>query len=510
MRSGLVALAILLSGCHAAPPSPAPEPLTVTLAVRADVTEFFPNGSQNDSYTGGINTSLYEGLVGLDAQLRLRPALAERWESPDERTYVFTLRPDLRFSDGSPLRAQDVVASLQAVTERQWETRDYLRELLSVRALSEREIELHTRGVALGFLTRLPWAYVLPARAVVQTPVPVIGTGPFVVESRTVGQEFVLRRNPHYRGPQPAFERARFVVVPDPAERVKMVERGAADLADDVSPRLARHQLGRGDLRVVSGLGPQTLFLALRPDRPPFTDARVREAFDLTIDRGELIRRALDDGGVPASQLVTAGILGHNPKLAPTEVDRPRARKLLAAAGLQGGLKVRLDAPNDRYPADRAIAAEVARQLAEVGVEVQVNTTPKKRFFEQIDAGDSAFHLLGWTCLSGDAGDVLDALLHSRTADGWGLWNTLGLADLALDRLIEQSALSTTDSMRSAKLQAALARVGQLHVTLPLVTPHETFVVSNRLEWTPPLDTALRPAEMRPAGFTRAPVPEQD
>ncbi len=129
----------------------------------------------------------------------------------------------------------------------------------------------------------------------------------------------------------------------------------------------------------------------------------------------------------------------------------------------------------------------------------------KARFFAWIDAGLSHFHLLGWTCQSGDAGDILDSLLHSPTRDDWGVWNTLGLADRELDRLIELGARSTSDSERSARLRAALARVAEVRPLLPLVTPDAIFLVSSRIEWNPRLDTAFHPADMRPAGASQRP-----
>lgn len=130
-------------------------------------------------------------------------------------------------------------------------------------------------------------------------------------------------------------------------------------------------------------------------------------------------------------------------------------------------------------------------------MQVQVNALPKGRFYELIDSGGSSAHLLGWTCLSGDAGDVLESLLHSRTATGLGLWNSLGLADPELDQLIERSSLADTDGERSAALRAASVRVAGLRAALPLLQPEDIFAVSPRLAWTPPLDGALRPAELR-------------
>ena len=502
--SALAAAGLLLAACGSRPASTpstarAGDGATVTVAVAADITALFPNGGQNDVTTAAYNASIFQGLVALDPQLRLRPALAERWENPDDRTYVFTLRPDARFSDGSPVTAGDVAASLNAVHPRGWETRDYLQALDSARALDDRRVEVRTHAVSLGFLTRLPWGYVLPARVLDQRPVPALGSGPYVIEGRQPGRELVLRRNFHHAGPRPAFERARFVVIPDAARRVELVRHGQADVAAHVPPELAAQLAGPPGPRALRHTGAETLYLALRVDRPPFSDVRVREAFDLALDRAELVRRTLPGGAQAASQLVPPTILGHARDIRAPRLDRARARQLLAEAGFAAGLKLRLDGPANRYAGDLAILDELARQLATVGVRVEVNAQPKGRFYELIDSGASSAHLLGWTCLSGDAGDVLEALLHSRDASGLGLWNTLGLADAELDRLIERAGRAVSDGERGEALRAASARVAELRAVLPLLRPDEIFAVSPRLDWTPPLDGALRPAEMRPA-----------
>ena len=124
-RSGLVALAVAgLASCRPAEAPSLPAD-TLRIALRADVTGFFPGPPLlSEASTLEANRSVYESLVRFDAALRLRPGLAERWSNPDDRTYRFELRPGVRFSDGTPLTAGDVAASLEA-NRRGWVTRDY-------------------------------------------------------------------------------------------------------------------------------------------------------------------------------------------------------------------------------------------------------------------------------------------------------------------------------------------------------------------------------------------------
>jgi peptide/nickel transport system substrate-binding protein len=494
-----VVLAVLASAGFAACPSASPPSGPLRIALRADVTGFFPGPPLlNEAFSLQVNRSVYESLVRFDRELRLRPGLAERWSNPDDRTYRFRLRPAARFSDGRSLTAADVVASLEA-NRRGWVTRDYLQAVESVRALGEQEVEIRTLFPYLALLTRLPWAPVIPREAAERGLSPARGTGPYRLERWDRGRGYTLVRNPHYPGPGPAFERVVHTVVPDDAARMALVERGEADAADHV-PLDRVETLSRNPaLRVVSGAGLRVLFLGLRVDRPPFSDPRVREAIDFGLDRAELVRRALGGLAEPATQLVPSSIVGFDPALRLPRPDPGRARALLAAAGHPRGLDIRLDGPSNRYVNDVAILRELARQLGEIGVRASVNALDKNEFFPLVERGDSAMHLLGWACESGDAGDVLGALTHSATGGPLGSLNSLGLADPALDGLIGAADRARTDRERAQKLRLAVARVAGLRAALPLLVQTEAVVLSRRLAWDPPLNMALSPEDIRPA-----------
>jgi peptide/nickel transport system substrate-binding protein len=468
--------------------------------VRADVTSFFPNPpGLGDTYTRNVNASIFEGLVGRDHDLSLTPALAESWSNPDPLTYVFVLRPGLRFSDGTPLTAHDVAASIEASVRHNWDTQDFFYPMSSVRALDERRVEIRTRVVTVNFLSRLPRGFVLPGSVVDASPVPTVGTGPYRLESWQPGREIVLSENPHFRGPAPAYPRVRYVIEPDDEARVAWVARGEADAADQASPESVAALRDRPDVKVITRENPEALFLCLRMDRRPFSDARVREAVHLTIDRKELVQRALAGRAQPTAQIVPRTIVGHEPGLALPPVDRERARALLREAGYPQGFDLRLDGPNNRYVNDREIVEELSRQLREVGVRATANAIDKVDFYRLIDSGRSDAHLLGWYCHSGDAGDVLEGLLHTRAGGFLGAWNTVGLSDPELDRLIDASNQAGAKVERYRYLRQAMARVGQLRPVLPLVFPTVSFVVSSRVDWDPPLDVALRPEHVRPA-----------
>jgi peptide/nickel transport system substrate-binding protein len=499
LQSAAALGACALGACRGTPAGPPPE-RTLTVALRADLSGFYPNPpTVNESFTFEINRWVFDSLVALDPGLHLVPSLAESWHNPDERTYVFELRRGLRFSDGTPCTASDVTASLAAALRRGWATVDYLKAIEAVRALDERRVEIRAGRADPALLTRLPWGFVLPAAGVDRDPVPSVGTGPYRLDRWTPGRGFVLSRNPHYWGERPGFDRVEFRVVPDDGERVALVERGTADIADNVPLDAFDRLEKRVDLKLVIGSGHRVLFLALRVDRPPFDDPRIREAVDLSIDREAIVSRVLMGRAEPATQILPPSVVGHVPDLVPPTLDRERARRLLAAAGHPEGLAVRLDGPNNRYVRDAAILHEVARQLALVGIRAEARPMDKQEFYRLIEAGESVGHLLGWASETGDGADALDILFSPPERSSSARLNSTGLADAELGRLIDAVRSSSDLRTRASSLRRAFARLAALRPVVPLVVQTEAVVHSRRISWNAPANHALRALDLRPA-----------
>ncbi len=481
---------------------PSPEEASLTVAVRADVTGFFPNPpAKDESFTNRVNAEILEGLVRFDADGRLVPGLAERWETPNERAYVFHLRPGLRFSDGTPLTAADVAASLLANVRKGWPTAGYLRNIESVEADGPLHVTVRTRVPYPLLLYKLPWGHVLPAGSLARSPVPLVGAGPYRLASWERTRGFTLVRNERYWGPRPAIGRVRFEIVPDAEDRIARLLSGRVDVVDELPLERVDALRTEPAIRVFAAPSLRVLFLTLRVTEPPFSDPRVREAIDLALDRQEIVARAYDGKTVTASQIVPPSVVGFNPALRLPKVDRARSRALLVEAGFPDGLEVRLDGTHDRYVNDLRILGEVARQLALVDVRVTVNALDKSAFFDLIDSGRSAFHLVGWACGSGEAAEAIEALVATR-GPGLGVANSGGFSDPVLDGLLAESNGATEPAVRVDALQRALARVAGQRPVLPLLLQTEAIAVSRRIDWVPGRDFRIRVEDMRLAQRT--------
>src|SRR5262249_30022915 len=264
------------------------------------------------SFTLDVNSNVFEGLVRLDKNLNAEPAVAERWENPDERTFIFSLKKGLLFSDGSPVEAQDVVASLKAALERPFVTRDTLQAIELGEVAGPARVLIPTRFPYPVLLAHPPRGFILPAAALARTPVPPIGTGPYRIARHLPGRELLLARNGRYRGPAPAYERVRFLVKSGAKERVEALVTGDAQIAEAVPSDALERLAKTPGLAVVSRPGLRVLFLAFWLPDGLFADARVREAVDLALDRDELIRRVFGGRTVAASQLVPPAVAGYD------------------------------------------------------------------------------------------------------------------------------------------------------------------------------------------------------
>lgn len=476
---------------------------TLRVAVQADITGIYP-ALRNESYSFAVNANAFEGLTALGHGLGPQPAIADRWETPDEHTWLFHLRPGVRFSDGQLVRARDVVASVRYAASSAT-TKTLLAPVESVDGVSEESVRIRTRFPCPVLLAHLAFAMVLPEAELSGSTAPAPpGTGAYRIEDWVRGKELVLARNPHYWGPAPSFDRVRFVVAPEPGERMAALRAGRADIVDNVPVDAIGALRGSSTLRVVSRPSLRVLFLALRVDEPPFSSPLVREAVDVALDRAELVRRAMGGFGTPSAQLVPPPVLGYNPEIRLPAPDPSRARELLRAAGHPDGFSVRLDGPTDRYTAGVEIMKEVARQLGDVGIKVEIDARPKEAFFTLADSRQYKFLLYGWSCETIQAGEALDELIHSASPHEEP--NLEAFGDPRIDALIDGADQSPLISERSDFLAQALAAVAKARPVVPLVIQYESFAFSSeRVAWDPSLDMALHIADVHGAAGTTGP-----
>lgn len=479
--------AALLSACGEKT-VPSHRPLRIALYDRPRMLD--PH-QESEFVSFAVASHLYEGLTRLDADLRVQPALAERWLSPDALRWQFSLRPGVRFHDGRPLTAVDVVASIErARTHPESDWTSYLMAIEGVHAIDPATVEVVTRRPYSLLLQKLAYILIVPADAPPRIERP-IGTGPYRLVA-SAESRMVLHAFEGYWGPPPSEPIVHFEIEPSLERALGAPPDERADIVQAVGPEAAELIQRTPGFRLVTRAGVTTDYLQLRLSRPPFSDVRVRRAIHRGVDRDALVRQILGGRGRAANQLVGPAVFGHDPTVGAAPYDLAEARRLLAEAGYPNGFGVDLEFRHGRR-VDPLVA-----QLAAMGIRAR----PRPQTFAELTARMSRdeveMYYGGAMAGTGDASDVLDSLLHSPRPDrSLGESNSTGYHNPVLDALIESASLENQVQVRRATLQQCLRLAMEDLPLVPLLVPEDVYGVRDEVEWQPRLDGRVLGAEVR-------------
>ena len=511
-RSLVLAAAVLALGASVAPAAAAP--VTITIANQGDAATL-DGHLRNETTTLMIQLHVYERLVGFDASVKLQPGLATSWKRPDPTTWVFTLRPNVRFHNGEPFDAAAAAWNLRrARTHPKSEMKAFVAGISETRALDATTLEVRTAGPRPDLLVDLNNILVLPPKYVeekgdahvARNPV---GTGPYRFVEWVKDDRIVLEANREYWGGAPVIERVVFRPIPEDATRAAALLTGEVDLVWGIAVQDVPRIEAARDLQVLRSPTQRVIYLAFdiarKADSPgvgrgpnPFADVRVRRAVYHAVDLDGVIKAVMGGSGYPATQYVTAPVFGYDPNVKRLPYDPARARRLLAEAGYAGGFQARLDCPNDRYINDAALCDAVAGQLRAVGVQITPNAVPKAVFFPQIDRNESSFFLAGWGSLN--TGATLAGMAHTKDdARGFGRVNRGRYSNPEVDRLIEQGLVTLDDSERQALYQKANAIAMDEVAWVPLHQQEMILGAKRRFQLTPRFDEYVFAHEIRVA-----------
>jgi peptide/nickel transport system substrate-binding protein len=497
----LIAVGLWVSLASCARPVPVSE--NYSISVPYDLDSLDP-GVRNRLSDFSLLSNLYEPLVATDADLSAHPALAVRWRNPDALTWVFELRPGVRFHDGRPLTAEDVVWTFERLRSNpRLEMSGHVSSFRSIRALDAKTVEIRTVAPVGILLNKL--RFILIVRRGEDTGtlgVKVNGTGPFRLSSWEKGRSLSLERNTAYWGPTPALGRVRFFLnrTADAAlgdflsGRSQFIQSSAKSTegALDREPGVRLHRNSSVSVKFLyfNVAGTDASDLTGGPN--PFRDVRVRRAVSLAIDRPELVRR-LSVPAVPANQLVPPYIFGYDPSQKVARYAPVEARRLLAEAGWPDGFEL-------TFPA-RGLFSEaaglVADMLGRVGIRARVVSLPEAEWFAAMDGRRFSMTLTRFGCPTGDASDLLDSLI--RTCDpqrAAGLANYPGYSNPDVDALITRAGRTLEMSQRQEMLIAATQRVMEDLPIVPLYVDQDVYAFRPGVTWKPRNDNFLIASEI--------------
>lgn len=373
---------------------------TTTLVVAEDVVPQTFDPTQSSQIRTWYTWQLvYEGLVRADVGGKIVPVLASKWSIDAARTgYEFTLRDGAKFSDGSPVVADDVVFSFQRLSERGLPyAKDRFSSLVAVTKVDERKVHFQLKQPDAGFLLNLGSPFLVGSAILsqkwAQTHDPkreMMGTGPFKMVSYTPNTQLVLKRNDNYWNKEAAAKVSDLTIryMPEQSAQIAALKSGQIDL---MLPSAEGKLQLRGDpaITTVQVNSTNTLRLNLNTNRAPFNNADVRRAISLALNRAEIVQGALLGEGVPSAQLPPSYTWA--PKAADLKYqkhDLAQAKALLAKAGFPNGIDITLNHLAGYATYLDRLAELTKTQLAQAGIRVTIQANQNAVWLDKQNKAD--------------------------------------------------------------------------------------------------------------------------
>lgn len=512
---GLAALAAALLLCQCSTP-----PQWHMLDGRSELRLAIPTGPmhldphlESEVVTNTFCHHIFDPLVFLDSNLKVIPCVASSWQCPNPLTWIFTIRPGIRFHDGSALTADDVVYSINRIRQLpNSRKKPILISVKQARVTGPNLVQIETFEPYMPLLTKLSQIMIVPAhyyrsKSPDYLKYHPVGSGPYRPVSLDLRREIVLEAAPVQWRFDRLFQKIRFRIVGDDARRSRMLQQGAVDFILEPDP-LSLQDLGSsGRFRVVLANGIRLMFLGLTFHERladgtlnPFRTPAVRQAVSMAIDRDKLVKGPLLSMAQPAEQMAPPLVFGYAPGCSILPTDMARARRLLVENHFPSERIFPCYYPVGKYFRIRETVAECARQLSAAGIRLEPAPVPIEVFFQKAVAEKYDVFVSGWLPISGDASDFFEHCFHSRGQDpGYGFFNYVGYNNPDLDRIIVGSTQTPDRERRLAILQQIMRRSVEDLVWIPLFFLKDSFALRRELTWRPRIDRFVLAYQITPA-----------
>ena len=465
---------------------------TFKWANSGDVSSMDPYARQ-ETFLLTFTANIYDPLVRRNKELKLEPALATKWGQTSPTSWFFDLREGVKFSDGTPFTADDVIFSINRANGPGSNVNGNFSSMKEIKKINDHRVEVTTsvpdplladKWASISIMSKA-WAEknnaLQPADMIKNeenfATRNAMGTGPFMLKERRAGEKTVLVANPTWWDkPEHNLTEVIFTPVPNAATRIAALKAGDIDMTYEVPPADTDNLKKDANIKVLEGPETRIVFLGFDQERDelvesnvkgknPFKDKKVREAIHRSIDVDAIKRTVMRGQSFPTNLMVAPGINGYTKDLdkRPALLKPEEAKKMLADAGYPNGFEVGMDCPNDRYVNDEKICQAVVSMLAKIGVKVNLRAQTRNLYFAKIlrkadlSPGETSFYMLGWSpAQTYDVHNVFEALIQSpNKTSKKGQFNAGGYSNPKVDALADAMEQETDKAKRDAMITEA-------------------------------------------------------
>jgi peptide/nickel transport system substrate-binding protein len=461
----------------------------LTIDVPNDAATLDPH-LQWDTDSYGVYRNIFDNLLTRDATGKIVPQIARTWRFVDDTHVEFDIRADVKFQDGTPLSAEDIVFSVKRIINPAFKSPQLSQfdQVADAEALGPTKVRLTLKKPYPVLLAQLVKLSVVPKAYIERVGdqefnLKPLGSGPYKLRGWQKGIQVTLDANESYWRGKPPFKTVIFRAVPDVSTRVADLKTGRADLVRLLPPDEAIALMSDARLAVLTVPTERVGYLFINAQAGPTADVRVRRAIAHAIDKQGLIDALLQGFGKPVNSVGAAPIFGYLPDIAGYDYDPGKARALIRDAGAEGAAITLLTSP--AY--DRRVVEAIQQMINDVRLKVEVVTLDQATFLRRrqgtpADAGGLALGV--WSCACQDADGVIFPLFRSGST--WSKYSNAAY-DVAVD-----AARSTLDeAKRLGEYRKAYEILREDVPGLGLYQAFASYGARKELKWQPTPNESL-------------------
>jgi peptide/nickel transport system substrate-binding protein len=419
-----------------------------------------------DGQSERIDGLLFDSLVELDEHRNPQADLAEKWETPDALTYVFHLRPGVKFHDGRALTSADVKYTFDSILNNSVTSpkRGRFRLVESVDAPDVATVIFHLSEPNSAFLWDIgrPAIGIVPAESGNDFAEHPIGTGAFRFVSVQQDDNVVLERNEAYFRTPPKIASVRFRVVPESIVRALELRKGTGDLElSSLTPDMIPIMKTQPDMEVTEQPGSNYAYIIFNFEDPVLAKREVRRALAFATNRQEIIRYLLRGQARAADGPLPPNSWAYEPGIAQFGYDPREAERLLDLAGFPqssqpGGMRFKITMKTSTDESTRLLGAALKEQWHTVGVDLELRPMELATLFSDLTLGSFQLSTLRWIGGNSDP-EFFDLTFSSKKIPPAGA-NRGRYSNRALDALMDQGRIEI-DREKRRRIYSAIQKV---------------------------------------------------
>ncbi|MBK8452099.1 MAG: ABC transporter substrate-binding protein [Thiofilum sp.] len=465
----------------------------------------------------------FDSLFNINFEGGADSYLVEKWENLNSKVWLFELKKDIKFHDGSLLTTRDVIYSLdriKAMPDSYFNR--FVQRLEHYQPLDPYRFKIITKEPNANLLHDLGFIFIIKAQSkplldeFFSSKLSNIGTGPYLLESYTSEDNIHLRVNPYYHSAPVWVKSVCIKGMPDPTARLIALQQGKVQLAEGLTEVDSTNILTNHDISFIRSPTHRLLYLTLDTTREitpfvrsidgnvlnnnPLKSLKVRKAISLGIDRKYLVSTILKYTGTPADQYVLPNVLGYIGGLIPDAYDPDEAIKLLSEAGYPNGFQLTLHGAHNRYLKDKAVIEAIAQMLTKIRIKTTPVVLDEAGAFLNKNNYEYSATLIGGSS-EGSLQLMLENLVHSCSEER-GIFNIGHHSNRTIDELIKQGGAQFNQVKRMRHLKQAQEMAMQDHAFIPLYFENAVWGIKyhHKLDFSPTRSGLTLAQDIRPLG----------